>query len=135
MVLLLVPAILYTIILLITALNFLDVLPKLITVKTIDPEIINGLLTIAGILFAFQAVFVRRPERFIPKMVFTILLFLEIFMLGISGFSFVINISDSGTSTVATLFYAFIAFANGLVITFFFILYDLFVRSPTGSQN
>lgn len=110
----------------IVALTFAGILSK---ITEVDAEVINGLLTISGLIFAFQAAYFRKPKKPLHQFLFTAIFVVEIILFGLGGYSYVMDISNFGHPSTLTLFVAFSSLTYNISITGFFVLFDLYVLS------
>lgn len=95
----------------------------------VDIEAIAGLLTISGLIFAFQATYFRKPKTVVHQLMFTAIFLAESLLLAFTGFSFVNDISNFGFTSTTTLFVAFGSLIYNISMTVFFVLFDIFVLS------
>jgi uncharacterized membrane protein len=102
---------------------------KIATIQTVNPEVINGLLAVSGIVFAFQAFFLKKPKKTIRRLVFAIIFLIEVVTLAYIGFSYVGDVSNGIFPSIGTFFFVFFSLIFTLANTAFFIIYDLFVTN------
>jgi len=96
-------------------------------VKEVDSEVVNGILTVSGIIFGFQfAVF--RPTKWIDRIAMIGILLLEVTALGVVGTVYVKDVLY-GAITTNTLLAVFLAFAYVLLSTVMFAVLDFFFFS------
>lgn len=110
----------------IVSLTFAGLLSK---ISEVDAEVINGLLTVSGLIFAFQAAYFKKPRKPLHQMLFTAIFVVEIIVFGFSGYSYVMDISNFGNPSTFTLFVAFSSLTYNISITGFFVLFDLYALS------
>jgi hypothetical protein len=101
---------------------------KIETVQTVDPEVINGLLAVSGIVFAFQAFFFKKPKTQIRRLVFAVIFTIEVLTLSYIGISYVGDVMNAIFPSIGTFFFVFFSLIFTLANTAFFIVYDLFVN-------
>jgi len=95
----------------------------------VESEIVNGLVTVSGLIFAFQPTFFRKPRNTILRMMFMAIFLVESLLLGITGYSYVTDTLTLGNLSVFTLLTAFSSLILNISMTAFFVLVDLVVQS------
>ena len=131
-ILILIATILAFIPVIIISLSFAGIISK---ITEVDPEIINGLLTVSGVIFAFQATYFRKPKKLIRQFLFTAIFVVEILLFGLSGYNYVTDISSFGHPSTLTLFIAFGSLIYNVSMTGFFVIFDLFFLPETTKEN
>ena len=131
----LVPSILGTIAFIISIFAFWGLFLKIASIQTVDAEAINGLLAISGIIFAFQAFFLKKPIKRIRRLVFTVIFLIEVLTLSYIGFSYIGDISNAIFPSIGTFFFVFFSLIFTLANTSFFIVYDLFFPYQEGVKE
>jgi hypothetical protein len=126
LVLILIPSAFALVAMVIIVLTFSGLISK---ISEVNAEVINGLLTVSGVIFAFQATYFRKPRKQLHQILFTAIFVVEITLLGLSGFAYVKDISDFGYPSTYTLFVAFSSMIYNILITGFFVLFDLYTLS------
>ena len=97
----------------------------------VETEIINGLVTVSGLIFVFQPTFFKATRTRSPKlrlMVMAIFL-VEVALFVITGYSYVSNTLSQGYLSTSTLFTAVGSLFFNASMTVFFVLADLAVMS------
>jgi hypothetical protein len=130
----LIPSILSIIAFSVSVYSFYGIIEKITTTQTVDAEVINGLLSISGILFAFQAFFLKRPEKMIRKGFFGVILMIEIIALSVIGSSYINDVTLGIFPSIATLYATYFSLLLTLINTGYFIAYDLFFPSQNTKQ-
>ena len=100
---------------------------NIVHIQSVNPEAISGLLTISGIVFAFQAFFMKKPKKVIRRLFFAVIFIIEVVVLSFIGFSYIGDISNGIFPSIGTFFLVFFSLIFTLVNTAFFIVYDLFL--------
>ena len=95
----------------------------------VESEIVNGLVTVSGLIFAFQPTFFRKPKNTLLRLMFTAIFLVESLLLGITGYSYVTDTLAMGNLSVFTLLSAFSSLILNISMTAFFVLVDLVVQS------
>ena len=113
--------------LMISLYEFWGLLHKIVIVQTVNPEVISGLLSVSGIVFAFQAFFLKKPKKTVRRLVFAIIFLVEVSTLAFIGFGCVGDVSSGIFPRIPTFFLVFFSLSFTLATTAFFIIYDLFV--------
>lgn len=103
----------------------------------VDSEAVTGLLTISGLIFAFQATYFRKPKTVVHQLMFTAIFLVETLLLALTGLGFVNDVSNLGNTSTTTLFVAFGSLIYNMSMTVFFVLFDIFVLSiqDMGAQS
>jgi len=94
------------------------------TVTEIDSEVINGILTVSGIIFGFQFAFFKAPKGK-TRIVWIALLLIEVIALGLVGAKYV-NDALYGSLTTNTLLTVFLGFVFILFSTVMFAAFDYY---------
>jgi hypothetical protein len=96
--------------------------------NNINPNILNGLVTLSGIVFAFQPVIFRTKKIFFYRYLFMIPFLLEGVFVGNVGYSFISDALNTGTFSGLTLYAtAFSLFLN-ISYLVYFVFADLIVE-------
>ena len=101
----------------------------------IESEIINGLVTVSGLIFAFQPTFFRAPKASTLRLMFTAIFLVEGLLLGITGYNYVTSTLNLGYLSTYTLLCASNSLMLNISMTTFFVLADLVVQSQQSSQE
>ena len=95
----------------------------------VESEIVNGLVTVSGLIFAFQPTFFKKPKNSLLRLMFMAIFLVESLLLGITGYSYVTDTLKMGNLSVFTLLTAFSSLILNISMTVFFVLADLVVQS------
>lgn len=95
----------------------------------VESEIVNGLITVSGLIFAFQPTFFRHPKEGILRLVYLAIFLVEGLLLGLTGYNYVVSTLDLGYLTTSTLLFASGSLFLNISMTAFFVLADLMIQS------
>jgi len=95
------------------------------TVTKADPEIVNGILTVSSLIFAFQFAFFRYKGK--VRMGWVGILITQLLLIAGVGFKYVSDTISYGYLTTNTLLSAYLTFAYILLMTMVLALIDLLV--------
>jgi hypothetical protein len=95
----------------------------------VESEIVNGLVTVSSLIFAFQPTFFKTSKRGTLRLAFTAIFLVEGILLTLTGYSYVINTLNQGYLSISTLFIASGSLFFNASMTVFFVLADLAVQS------
>jgi hypothetical protein len=99
----------------------------------VESEIVNGLVTVSGLIFAFQPTFFKAPKVGTLRLMFTAIFLVEDLLLGITGYSYVTSTLNLGYLSTFTLLCASSSLFLNVSMTAFFVLSDLVVQSQQSS--
>lgn len=97
--------------------------------QKVDSEIVNGLVTVSGLIFAFQPTYFKIPRKGRLRLHSTAIFSVEGLLLGITGYSYVSSTLDLGFLSRYTLFIASGSLVYNIFMTIFFMLADLVYHS------
>lgn len=101
----------------------------------VESEIVNGLVTVSGVIFAFQPTFFRRPKEGILRLAYLAIFLVEAVLLGLTGYNYVVSTLDLGYLTISTLLFAAGSLFLNVSMTAFFVLADLAIQSQNRRQT
>jgi len=101
----------------------------------VETEIINGLVTVSGLIFAFQPMFFIVPKAGKVRVMFMAIFFLEGLLLGFTGYNYVTSTLDLGYLSTITLLCASGSLFINVSMTLFFVFADLLFQSQQPSQK
>ncbi len=108
--------------------------PTLPVVKTeADPEVVNGILTVAGIIFGFQFAFFKAPTASKLRAIWVFALVYQVFAIAWVAFNYVNDTMEHGFLTTDTLKTAYFVFATIVLATVLNSMVD-WLLTPERSQ-
>jgi hypothetical protein len=130
---------------LILVMGVLAFLPVVITVLTfagrvsldakVESDIVNGIVTVSGLIFAFQPSFFRKPKDTVLRLMFTAIFLVESLLLGITAYSYVVDTLSIGSLSEYTLLMAVGSLILNISMMVFFVIVDLAVHSPKNAEK
>ena len=96
-------------------------IPILVAIE-VDAEIVNGILTVSGIIFGFEFAFFKAPNK-IARILWLFSLISQMFLIGWVGFKYLSDTMSYGYLTTNTLLSAYLSFS---FVLFFTIVLGLF---------
>ena len=88
-----------------------------------DPEVVNGILTVSGIVFGFQFAFFKTPKEK-TRILWVVILICEVFSIAWVGFRYVSDTMSYAFLTTNTLLSTYLAFALILFFTIILAILD-----------
>ena len=98
-------------------------------INDVNPNIVNGLLTMSGIVFAFQPIIFRARKIFFYRFLFVLVFLFEGVLLTIVGYSFVSDAIGVGNFSGTTLYYTTWSLFSNIAFLVYLIFADLLVTA------
>jgi sterol desaturase/sphingolipid hydroxylase (fatty acid hydroxylase superfamily) len=125
--------------------SVLAFLPVIITVSTfagrvsldakVESDIVNGIVTVSGLIFAFQPSFFRKPKDTALRLMFTAIFLVESLLLGLTAYSYVVDALSIGGLSEYTLLIALGSLILNISMIVFFVIVDLAVHSHQNAEK
>jgi hypothetical protein len=97
--------------------------------KEVNSEIVIGIVTVSGLIFAFQPTIFKIKKIGFYRILFLAIFSLEGLLLGIVGYNFNANAQNLGYLTEDSLFLATASLFFNLVMSAYFVVLDLLMQS------
>ena len=98
-------------------------------INDVNPNIVNGLLTMSGIVLAFQPIIFRARKIFFYRFLFVLVFLFEGVLLTIVGYSFVSDAIGVGNFSGTTLYYTTWSLFSNIAFLVYLIFADLLVTA------
>ena len=97
--------------------------------KVVNSEIVIGIVTLSGLIFAFQPTIFKIKKTGFYRIWFLVIFSLEGLILGIIGYVFALNALNVGYLTEFALFVATLSLFVNLFMSAYFVLVDLLIQA------
>lgn len=97
--------------------------------KEVNSEIVNGIITVSGLIFAFQPAIFRVKKKGFYRPLFLAIFSVEGILLGLIGYNFIMNALNLGYLSGYTLFLASGSLFFNISMSAYFVLTDLVIQT------
>jgi hypothetical protein len=97
--------------------------------KEVNSEIVIGIVTVSGLIFAFQPTIFKIKKIGFYRILFLVIFSVEGLVLGLVGYNFSVSALSSDHLTGDSLFLAYSSLVVSLVMSAYFVLVDLVMQT------
>lgn len=95
----------------------------------VNPNMLTGLITLSGVIFAFQPVIFRTKKVWFNRFLAKVVYLYEGLLIGEVGYSFVSDaLSSTGTFSGSSLWYVALSMFTNIAFTVYLVFADLFLE-------
>ena len=103
--------------------------------KVVNSEIVIGIVTLSGLIFAFQPTIFKIKKTGFYRILFLVIFSFEGLILGIIGYVFALNALNVGYLTENALFVATASLFVNLFMSAYFVLVDLLIQTEEETEK
>lgn len=107
----------------------ISIFPKISYDKQVSSEIVIGIVTLSGLIFAFQPTVFKMKKIGFYRTLYLALFSVEGLLLGVVGYEFTLNALSFNYLTEGSLFLATSSLLFNLTISAYFVIVDLMIQA------